>query len=312
MNFEKQVIIGCVAENTPKYLSQALRLLQSVRWFGGKIANVEFRICVVESIDPSFIPHFKRYGATIRIVPRFDVKSPVTNKIRFLQQEDIFEYDTVVLLDCDTIMVQDPSKYLSEKVFMAKIVDLPTMPHDNFSVLYEFFGVSLPTQDCSCTVFGEPTIPYFNTGVLIFPKSALSTLVPKWIDFTKKLVENIDLISGREHFCEQATMSIALTASGEQFKIFGNEMNFPTHLEDMKESPLLHNADPYIIHYHSCSDSYGYINGVRYPLVNSRINIFNEMLRKERDASSKSWFFRKLSGLQKYLPSPKILIKKQG
>ena len=34
--------IGCVAENTPKYLSQALRLAQSVRWFGCTMTDVNF------------------------------------------------------------------------------------------------------------------------------------------------------------------------------------------------------------------------------------------------------------------------------
>lgn len=290
---EKQLIIGCVTENSPKYLSQTLRLLQSVRWFGGNIANASFRVCAIEDIDAAYQSHFERYGATVRIVPRFDTKSPVTNKIRFLQQEDLLEYDTVVLLDCDTIIVQDPSSYLKENVFRAKIADLPTMPHHIFEVLFDFFGVPLPKQDYFCTVFGEPTIPYFNTGVLIFPKSALSTLVPKWIELTKKLVENMELIAGREHFCEQSSMSLALAASGEKFMPLWNEMNFPTHLDDMEESPLLHNTDPFIIHYHSCFDSDGNINGSRYPLVNARIEMFNDMLRKESDSSIKSWFFRK-------------------
>jgi len=185
-------------------------------------------------------------------------------------------------LDCDTIVVQDPSSFLSEKVFGAKIADLPTMPHDNFAVLYDFFGVPLPAQDYSCTVFGEPTIPYFNTGVLIFPKSALSTLVPKWIEYTNNLIENMRLIAGREHFCEQSSMSLAVAATGEKFKTLGNEMNFPTHLEDMKESLLLHDTDPFIIHYHWCFDSDGFILGSKYPLVNARINLFNDALRKER------------------------------
>jgi len=281
-----RLIIGCVAENTPKYLSQALRLLQSVRWFGGKIANAEFRVCAIEGIDSSYRGHFERYGATVRIVPRYDIKSPVTNKIRFIQQEDVLDYETVLLLDCDTIVVQDPSRYLSGKIFRAKIADLPTIPYDLFRVLYDFFGVPLPAQNCSLTVFGEPTIPYFNTGVLIFPKSALSTLVPKWIEFTNKLIENMELIAGREHYCEQASMSIALAAVGEQFNILGNEMNFPTHHGDSKESPLLHNIDPIIIHYHWCFDSDGYILDSSYPLVNARINSFNERLCRERDVIS--------------------------
>jgi ABC-type polysaccharide/polyol phosphate transport system ATPase subunit len=281
-----RLLIGCVAENTPKYLSQALRLLQSVRWFGGKIANAQFTICVIEGVDASFKSHFERYGATVRIVPRYNLKCPVTNKIRFLQQEDILDYDTVILLDCDTIIVQDPSSFLSEKVFRAKISDGPTIPHEIFAVLFEFFGMPLPTQNYSCTVWGQKTIPYFNTGVLIFPKTTLLTLVSNWIEFTNKLVENIGLIPGREHFCEQASMALALAASGERYEVIGNEMNFPTHFEHREESALLHDIDPFIIHYHSCFDAEGYINGSKYPLANARIDRFNQRMRQESNRLS--------------------------
>jgi len=275
------LLLGCVTENTPKYLAQALRLLQSVRWFGGKIANASFTICAIEGIDSSFRSQFEKYGAIVHIVPRYDAKSPVTNKIRFLQQKDVLDHETVILLDCDTIIVQDPSCFLSEKVFRAKIADGPTMTHEIFAVLFDFFGIPLPIQNYSCTVWGQPTIPYFNTGVLILPKSALSTLVPKWIEFTDKLIENMGLIAGREHFCEQTSMSLALAASEEPFKVIGNEMNFPTHFENRDESPLLHNIDPFIIHYHACFDAEGYVNGSKYPLANTRINQFNQRLRKE-------------------------------
>lgn len=280
-----KLLIGCVTENTPKYLSQSLRLLQSVRWFGGNIANAAFRVCAIESIDPSFKSQFEKYGATVHIVPRFDASCPVANKIRFLQQKDVLAYDTVMLLDCDTVVVQDPSSYLTGEVFRAKIADMPTMPHDNFAVLFDFFGIPLPTQDHACTLSGKPTIPYFNTGVLIFPKSTLLTLVPQWIQFTEKLIKNIELIVGREHFCEQSSMSIALAASGEKFETLGSEMNFPTHMEEREEAPQLHNVDPVIIHYHGCFDNDGYINSSKYPLANARINMFNERLRKEREHS---------------------------
>jgi hypothetical protein len=77
-------------------------------------------------------------------------------------------------------------------------------------------------------------------------------------------------------------MSLALASTGYKFKVIGNEMNFPTHLEGYKESSLLNDIDPFIIHYHSCFDSDGYINRSKHPLVNNRITQFNNRLRKER------------------------------
>jgi hypothetical protein len=198
-----------------------------------------------------------------------------------MQQDGINDYDTVMLLDCDTIIVQDPGEYLDKDIFRAKIADGPTMPHENFEVLFDFFGMALPPQSYTCTAWGQPTIPYFNTGVLVFPNSALNTLVPMWVEFTNKLLQNMTLISGREHFCEQASMSLALAATKQNYSVFGNEMNFPTHFEERDDSPLLQNVDPVIIHYHSCFNSEGYINASKYLIANERINVFNNRLQKE-------------------------------
>src|SRR5258708_29202929 len=34
-----EIVVGCVTEDTPKYLGQTLRLVQSIRWFGGALAR---------------------------------------------------------------------------------------------------------------------------------------------------------------------------------------------------------------------------------------------------------------------------------
>src|SRR5258708_37279791 len=34
-----EIVIGCVTEDTPKFLGQTLRLVQSIRWFGGGLAR---------------------------------------------------------------------------------------------------------------------------------------------------------------------------------------------------------------------------------------------------------------------------------
>src|SRR5258707_15373721 len=46
-----ELVVGCVTEDTPKYLGQTLRLVQSIRWFGGELANARIVIGAVERID---------------------------------------------------------------------------------------------------------------------------------------------------------------------------------------------------------------------------------------------------------------------
>ncbi len=276
----QSLIIGCVTENSQKYLAQAVRLLQSVRWFGGKIAGAKFIVCAIEGLDPAYRDEFERYDATVRIVDRYSKKHPQSNKLRFLQEGDLKDYRNILLLDCDTIVVQDPSSYLLSEGFRAKIADGATVPHEIFEKLYDFFHLPLPRKDYHCTVTGTSTIPYFNAGVLKFSQSMMCSLIPTWIALNEQLLEHIDLLGRYDKFCEQATLSLAVSAAGPQFYVFGDEMNFPVHYKE--HTPSLEKIDPLIIHYHWLVDSSGYVKPSPYPLVNNRIAQFNQKLREQR------------------------------
>jgi hypothetical protein len=293
---KKNIIIGCVAENTPKYLSQALRLIQSIRWFGGSLATAKIVVCVVDGVSTNYRDTFEKYSTDVRIVTRFSKKHPPSNKLRFLQQSDLDNYKYVLLLDCDTIVIQDPSEYLQHGVFKAKIADAPTVSAHVLRKLFDFFELPFPSENHKCTVTGTPTISYFNAGVLLFSQTCMSNLVPAWIKFNEILISRIDLLESSANFCEQASLSLALTSTGQKYETLGNEMNFPTHLEHYQESHLLQHIDPYIIHYHSCVNILGYIKRSKYPLVNKRIIEFNNRLCHERSKFSFNTLCYKLLG----------------
>jgi len=277
---KRSLLIGCVAENTPKYLAQALRLVQSVRWFGGSIADADVLVCVVGTLDSATIERFSHYGATLRTVERFDARCPVTNKLRFVEQPEARGYSGVLMLDCDTIVVQDFSPLLTGSLFSAKIADGPTMPLDVLAHVFRQFDIPCPEPHYRCTIRGTLTIPYFNTGVLYFPVGVFDILPPIWIRHTRELLSRFDLVRGREHFVEQTSMSMALASSALSFTPLGNEMNCPVHHEDY--IPCLDGVDPYIIHYHSRVDGDGYLLPSKYGSINRRIRQFNERLASER------------------------------
>ena len=294
--------LGCVAENTPKYLGQAVRLVQSVRWFGGALNEAELYVCVVEDIRQDFREELERYGATIHVVPRFSTKHPQSNKLRFLELPDLVRHDQVLLLDCDTIVVRDPLPHLFRADFTAKIADAPTVPLDTFRQLFSAFGLPMPETSQRCTVRGEPTIPYFNAGVLAFSSQAMDNLVPKWIKFNERLIASMELLEGHENFCEQASLSLALAAIGIPFEAVGNAFNFPMHFDDPATATGLADIDPFIVHYHWLADPSGYILPSAYPAVNRRIAEFNARLRKERE----SRFDNRLFWNQRYAENPEL------
>lgn len=294
--------LGCVAENTPKYLGQAVRLVQSIRWFGGALSKAELHVCVVDDIRQDFREELERYGATIHVVPRFSTKHPQSNKLRFLELPDIALHDQVLLLDCDTIVVRDPSPDLLHADFTAKIADIPTVPLDTLRRIFSAFGLSMPEADQCCTVCSEPTIPYFNAGVLAFSRRGMDVLVPKWIELNEQLIARIELLEEHKNFCEQASLSLALAATNIKFKVVGNAFNFPMHFDDPTTVQGLEDTEPFIIHYHWLVDPSGYLLPSPYSTVNSRIAEFNTRLRQERE----SCFNNRLFWNQRYAENPEL------
>ena len=276
-----RVVIGCVADNNPRFLSQALRLLQSVRWFGGTMSGVNFFVCFVDDIDPDYASEFERLGAFVRTLPRYCDRHPHSNKLRFLELPEIQAYDTVMLLDCDTLVVRDPWEYLDGDAFQAKLADIASIPQEVFQRVFAHFGLELPAQDFRCNPAGTPTIWYCNAGVLIFPHAILRDLCRAWQHFNNALLERLELLPHPFH-CDQVSLSLAFASCGVPFRELPLDMNFPLHLPDFDALPTASRSDPAILHYHDRVDASGYLLPSSFPGAQRRIELFNERLREAR------------------------------
>ncbi|MBK7792759.1 MAG: hypothetical protein IPJ62_09745 [Betaproteobacteria bacterium] len=274
--------IGCVAEPTAKYLDQAERLLQSWRWFAGRYANADFHVCVVGDVAARDRARYEKYGAHVRGVSRFSARHAASNKLRFLELAEVRDAERVVLLDCDTIVVQEPVELFRGEPLIAKMADVATVPTAVLHRIFAEFGVPPPPASCRCTVSDEPTIPYFNAGVLSFSSRAVKELVPEWIRCNRMLIERIDMLGERQGFCEQASLSVAVAVTGTPFTALDNRLNFPAHFQDRPVTSPLGQTDPTIIHYHWLVDDQGRLQGSPYPNVNRRIEAFNDRVAAER------------------------------
>ena len=285
------IVVGCVADNSQKYLDQALRLLQSWRWFAGKLANFDFHVCVVDDLPATYREKYESYGAQVHIVSRFSDHHPQSNKLRFLELPLLHGASRVILLDCDTVVVQEPLGLICDADFAAKIADFPTVTSDIFQSLFSVFDLLFPEESETCTVHGEQTIPYFNAGVLSFSQKAMHTLVPEWISINRDLLEHhLDIFKSRSNFCEQASLSLALAKCGTSIQTLSNRLNFPGHCHHEPLTSDLGRTDPVIIHYHWLVDEDGFLQNSPYPKVNKRIELFNARLKSNKDNVLKAGF----------------------
>lgn len=139
-----RVLIGCVAENNAKFLAQALRLVLSVRWFGGRLANADVMVGVVDGTDSGYAAELRGLGAVVRRMERVDPRFPPGNKLNLFAQPEVDDYDLVFYLDCDTVVAQDPSPYLSASEWRAKMSDVLTVPLATIERLCRHFGLPQP------------------------------------------------------------------------------------------------------------------------------------------------------------------------
>ncbi|MDM5225450.1 methyltransferase domain-containing protein [Cytobacillus sp. NJ13] len=273
-----RLMIGCVTENNAKYQRQTLNLVKSIRWFGGKMAGADIFVCIVDEADDEFVLELKKWGAFVRIVKRFSEHHPQSNKLRFFELPEIDFYDTIMFLDCDTIIVQDPLKYIDGKSFQAEMAAGATVPHELFKEIFYHYQLKVPERTYKTALSRISTIWYCNAGVLIFPKSILQTFFPVWREYTEDLIKNKHLLKDYFKFCEQASLTLSFVKNPVPFKKLPMKMNFPLV---GRYAPEIQQCDPVIIHYHHRSEDSGFILEVtKSHYAQKRIKEFNQMLKK--------------------------------
>jgi hypothetical protein len=279
-------LVGCVAENNDKYLRQTVRFVQAIRWFGGSLAGVRIRVCVVDDIEPAYARRLERLDADVRIVHRFHPRNPYANKLQFFNQLEWNEAEMVMLLDCDTAVVRDPLPFITSDAFQAKIADLPSVSHEVFTQIFNRYGLTLPKRSHVTDFNPTPTIPYCNSGVLFIPAQIGRRLIPAWRDWNIRLADNLEILGPYACHCDQASLAVALAETGVPFRPVDRALNYPLHLTHMPAPAGFAESDPVVIHYHDRIDAEGFLLPTPYPKAQVRIAALNARSRPERSRPS--------------------------
>jgi hypothetical protein len=280
------IVIGCVTEDNPKYLGQALRLLQSIRWFGGELARVRVVVGSVERIDPAARRALEALDARVRIVPRFEPRNGSANRLALFDEHCDGSEQNFLLLDCDTIVVRDPLPLLRRGVLQARIAPLPTVTHEVFQRLFAYFGLELPPRSHLTGYSGTPTIPYFNAGVINVAADLGERLAPPWRKYNAILAGRPELVAPCERHLHQAALALAVADTGIPVDPAGAELNYQLNMTQLPPPPGYLDVDPCIIHYHHLVDEEGILRPCPFPRAQERIDRFHERLRRERRLAS--------------------------
>lgn len=281
-----EIVVGCVTEDNPKYLGQTLRLVQSIRWFGGELARAHVVVGAVERIDRRARRALESLDAEIRIVPRFDPRNRSANRLQLFAELRNRPEQNYLVLDCDTLVVRDPLPLLQRHAFQAKVESVPSVTHEVFERLFPHFGLELPERRYTMGYTGTPTIPYFNAGVFAISADLAERLVPEWRRYNALLAAEPELAAPCAKHIHQAALTLALTVSGIPVVEAGPELNFQLNLTHLPPPPGYLDLDPFILHYHHLVDGDGLLLPCPFPLAQERIDRFHERLREERSRST--------------------------
>ncbi|HVT58538.1 MAG TPA: hypothetical protein VHR45_09065 [Thermoanaerobaculia bacterium] len=272
------IVVGCVAENDPRFLAQARRLTLSLRWFGGSLAGARMLVCVVEGISAQDRRALEEAGAEVRIVGRFDARNGSANKLQFFPEALAAGARGLLLLDCDMVVVRDPLPLLEGGCLQARIADVPSVTHDAFRRLFRHYGLPLPRRRYRTTLSPERTIRYCNSAMVFLPRQLAGEFVPVWREWNARILDALELLGPCAHHCHQASLTLAMAAHPIPFAAAPVALHFPMHMGHLPPVHALFAADPVILHYHQEIDGRGRLLPSRYPLAQARIDAFNRRL----------------------------------
>jgi hypothetical protein len=277
-------VFTCVTEPTNQLLEQSARLLMSLRWFGGSFAQARFVLGHTGPIPRAALELFDHYNAEVVTVERYDPTHGHSNKIALLGSPILAGHDIVVLLDCDTVLVQDPARWLNRDAVAIKLGDLPTVSLAELQAIFRYYNCAIPSPRYHHELTGDACLAYCNSGVMIVPEKYRSRLASEWDYWNRLVLTAPETLRFNRLHADQVSLAIALENSGVPFAPLPAEMNMPAHFETYP--PAWHTRDPVIIHYHWLAYSSGFLKPVSLQQCSRRIEAFNARLRAEGHADS--------------------------
>jgi len=275
------VVFTCIAEPTKQFLEQSARLLMSLRWFGGSLAQARFVLGCTAPIPQEPLEVFNEYRAEITTTERYDPAHGHSNKISLLSSRILAGHDIVVLLDCDTVLVQDPARWLNQDVVAIKLADLPTVSLAELQSIFHYLKCPVPSPRYHHELTRDACIAYCNSGVIIVPEKYRQRLATQWDYWNRQVLTLPETLPFNRVHTDQVGLALALENTEVPFAPLLTEMNMPAHFNAEFYPTAWQELDPTVIHYHWLSYPDGFLKPCALKQCTRRIESFNARLRAE-------------------------------
>jgi hypothetical protein len=253
MSGSDRTIFSFVVDDDPRFTYQAWHLARSlIQHCGGDPAAIHIQ-CTPE-VEERRRNLFRELGCCVHQIARFG-DGRYCNKLNQLESLRSVDFDRVVLLDTDTIVVSDLRPFLNSSAIIGKIVDVDRPPLPILDKIAEAAGMRGRPPMCRTDANNADTyLGNCNGGFYSIPKAYCERLSVEWRHWALWLFDNIEPLSriGRQNHVDQVSFWLALHKAELPFEIARSNVNYFVHFTGEH-----HYFDPKrpiaLLHYHGVS-----------------------------------------------------------
>jgi hypothetical protein len=279
-----KVKFSCVMDQPPKFARQALVWAASLLTFGEQEAE-SLVIHAVEMDDPVYKRIFDSWGIETRIVKRFDVTYPHSNKLNQLESEPLHTADYVVLCDCDIVFCANILPWITGNSIQARTPSYAGLAPTQWGRLFHRANLNLPESRVRALLNDRETLPTYCSGALyIIPQGIFQSLRSVWPKWARWLFERSELVRPLGTYIDQISLTMSCAELGLKVDLLPVELNFPVRI--FPSGHLYHAGTktsyrPLVMHHHRRNQR-GLLMLTTIPSLNRQIRPINRLIRSIR------------------------------
>ena len=270
-----KIAMCCAADEKRKYLVQAARWAQAIRWAG---VDADLFIGFTDPCPEDYRALFQGLGVRLAQIPRASDWHGPSNKLGILRVPELAGYDFVVLSDCDIVVAGDIASEMRSGRIRAKPADLDTLRNEVLEGLFAAAGQPMPTRMVVTSIDRVPKPPYCNSGFIAFPGALLPGFMDRWLHWNAFVLANPGLLGDSTFFTDQGSFALALAEYIDIYDELPVTMNFPCHLDAHRFPPEFHELEPTVLHYHDRVDERGFLLPTQLPGPDRVIARYNALV----------------------------------
>jgi hypothetical protein len=265
-------LYSAVVDPVGTFPAEAARLVWSLTECAG-VSRDSVVLHVVGDPDAQVRTNLEGLGVELVRVEPFPGHA-YCNKVQQLASLSLRDFDDVVLLDCDVLVLEEPPRAYGRA--LGKPVDFSNPPIGLLRTIFAEAGVPLELSkgDIDGAVTARANV---NGGVYVIDRAVFSALADAWRRWATWCVDRIDLLPGMGQHADQVSFALAIAAQRIPFAELPRRFNVPTHVPQSEGL----DCDPAILHYHRALNDQQLLHPVQgLPRVNRVISELNARLAR--------------------------------